>query len=326
MRLLTAAQNRYGRYWLQLVAWLPFIGTLHFVEGTRKLDVSNLGVGWRASKSLAGGRALNDIGWHLLDTVLGLAGEDYKPRVSYSWLFSTREYQGYDCEDSAHMILDLQPASDGTGKHAVSCNLKVSRIAVDEVNEIIFNGSDGVLLARGDDIELSVLLASGKRLSTHTACSRRNNFDEMLLFFARELASRVPSRDYEKFGLQDALVTSTIETIYGQDSRPPDIPPPTVAVNPPVDLGKEYPWPRITSDVVKDVENQLQRSISIYNNSGIIGDFEMEFKRSHQRPDWHTLLHNSGTNALHALYFAAQFMPGDEVGLKLNIPRTNLVF
>ena len=39
----------------------------------------------------------------------------------------------------------------------------------------------------------------------------------------------------------------------------------------------------------------------------------MTSKQVHQKPEWYSLLHNSGTNALQALYYGANFQPGDEV-------------
>jgi dTDP-4-amino-4,6-dideoxygalactose transaminase len=53
--------------------------------------------------------------------------------------------------------------------------------------------------------------------------------------------------------------------------------------------------------------------ISIYGSGGVFHDFETEFKEFHGVPNSFALLHNSGSNALQSLYFAARFMPGDEV-------------
>lgn len=320
VRLLTAAQFRYGMHRTQLLSWLPFIGVLHFVEGTRRIDVSNLGEGWRASKALACGGALNDIGWHLLDAVLGLIGSGCNPSVSYSKLFTTRVHQGYDCEDSAHLVLELQDAANKK-LQPISCNIKVSRIAIEKADEIIFSGSDGVLAARGDHIELSTLLASGKR-SLRATYPKKDNFDLMLAFFARELGFKEPSPEYLAFSKQDALVTSVIDAIYKPESAPLGAPTPIKPIangnlhngdTSGSRLKERWSWPRITQDVAEDVQAQLYRDVSIYGNGGVFGEFETLFKQFHGRTEWHALLHNSGTNALNSLYYAAKFMPGDEV-------------
>lgn len=74
MRLVTASQSRYGPRWSQLMNWLPLIDDLHLIEGNRKIAVTDLAEGWRSSKNIAGGGAVIDIGWHLIDIVLALAG------------------------------------------------------------------------------------------------------------------------------------------------------------------------------------------------------------------------------------------------------------
>ena len=77
-------------------------------------------------------------------------------------------------------------------------------------------------------------------------------------------------------------------------------------------LGQLLQWPRITVVVEKDVLTQLYQNVSLNDNGGIFHDFKTESKQVH------ALLHNSGTNALQALFYACQFAPGDEVSLALH--------
>ena len=74
-----------------------------------------------------------------------------------------------------------------------------------------------------------------------------------------------------------------------------------------------YHWPPVDKISACTIEKQLRDSVSIYNNGGIFGKFEKAWKNYHSFPQSHTLLHNSRTNALQALYFAIQVQPGDEV-------------
>ena len=74
-----------------------------------------------------------------------------------------------------------------------------------------------------------------------------------------------------------------------------------------------YRWPPVDEGSRRAVEKQLRDSVSIYDSGGIFGKFEQAWKRYHGLPESYTLLHNSGTNALQALYFAIQVQPGDEV-------------
>ncbi|KAL9040307.1 MAG: hypothetical protein Q9214_004540 [Letrouitia sp. 1 TL-2023] len=101
--LSTAGQRRYSCAMARMKDWLPLVGDVHFIEAKRKLCIADLGNGWRAQSALAGGGAMADVGWHLMDMVIGLAnvGRDSVPDVAYSRLFRVRTTQDYDCEDSA---------------------------------------------------------------------------------------------------------------------------------------------------------------------------------------------------------------------------------
>ena len=74
-----------------------------------------------------------------------------------------------------------------------------------------------------------------------------------------------------------------------------------------------YRWPPVDEGSGRAVQKQLQDSVSIYDNGGIFGKFEKAWEKRHGLPESYSLLHNSGTNALQALYFAIQLQPGDEV-------------
>ncbi len=70
-------------------------------------------------------------------------------------------------------------------------------------------------------------------------------------------------------------------------------------------------WPRLTENSKQAVLRQMDETISIYDNSGIFGEFEAAFAAYHARA--HGLLFNSGTSAILAMYEAIRLQPGDEV-------------
>lgn len=101
LRVTTAVQYRYGMHWTQIQAWLPFIGDLHFVEGTRRINISDP----RSRVDLW--RGTYDVGWHLVVGLVGRCkGQSFS--VRYSKFFTTRTHQTYDCEDTAHLQFELQ--------------------------------------------------------------------------------------------------------------------------------------------------------------------------------------------------------------------------
>ncbi|KAL9621332.1 MAG: hypothetical protein Q9160_004223 [Pyrenula sp. 1 TL-2023] len=136
IRLVTASQSRYSDRLTRLKEWLPLIGNARFIEGTRTLNCSDLGEGWRADKGLSGGGAISDVGWHLLDTIIGLVAqpEPTAPRVLYSELITTRPHQKYDVDDTAFVSLTIPRASQDQN---VSCNLRVSRVGQRKIDDVV---------------------------------------------------------------------------------------------------------------------------------------------------------------------------------------------
>lgn len=126
-----------------------------------------------------------------------------------------------------------------------------------------------------------------------------------------------PSCEYKLHASHDMSTMQTVDGIYGAG---------TAVGNAPIsDCGLQsssatqsapdltYRWPPVDKGSVTAVEKQLRDNVSIYDNGGIFGKFEKAWKKRHGLPESYTLLHNSGTNALQALYFAIQAQPGDEV-------------
>lgn len=72
-----------------------------------------------------------------------------------------------------------------------------------------------------------------------------------------------------------------------------------------------FQWPRITKETEKVVLDQLHDTISIYDNSGIFGEFEEKFANYHDRS--YGLLSNSGTSSILAMYESIGLRAGDEV-------------
>lgn len=302
--LMIAAQHRYSARSSQLKAWLPRIGNLRHIEGRRFLTVSDLAQGWRANKSLAGGGAIGDVGWHLLDLVLSLTGDNFSPIVAFSELVKTRLLESYNCEDTANLAITLIPES--MASHCrVSTWLRISRSAIEEVDEITFNGDKGILLAQGSKVTL--LLHSPEETLDSVITSHEEAFGRSLALFAREIRQTVRSEEYASFRFQDLRVSALIDQIYSRII--PD------SIDESQSLTSPYQWPKITDDLRRTVIDQLDTSLSIYDNSGVIGELEKDFKEFHKRPNWHALLHNSGTNALQGLYYGAGLTCLDEVRL-----------
>ncbi len=72
-----------------------------------------------------------------------------------------------------------------------------------------------------------------------------------------------------------------------------------------------FHWPLINNEVKKRVLEQLDKTVSIYDRSGIFFEFEKSFSEYHSLK--HSLLFNSWTSAIFAMFEALNLHPGDEV-------------
>ncbi|KAL9611162.1 MAG: hypothetical protein Q9167_004184 [Letrouitia subvulpina] len=324
--LSTAGQRRYSCEMARMKEWLPLVGDIHFIEARRKLCIADLGEGWRAHSAFAGGGAMADVGWHLTDMVIGLAnvGQNCVPKVAYSRLFRVRRTQDYDCEDSAEVILDFPMSFKKT-----TAKLTVSRIGHNEVEEIIITGERGVLTFDGNEVSVQFEHENGREHFRHNPSQAAHCQSDIEIMFAEfqqqvraagEGLSPALKHTHDTYRTQDLVVTKTLQAIYRHASDE-DLKEHTHLAH--QNSAKEEPcaqssylameWPKIDWEVEKAVSKQLHEEISIYGNEGVFEAFETEFKNYHGANSLYALLHNSGTNALHALFFAAGLMPGDEV-------------
>ncbi|MEK6818722.1 MAG: DegT/DnrJ/EryC1/StrS family aminotransferase [Nanoarchaeota archaeon] len=72
-----------------------------------------------------------------------------------------------------------------------------------------------------------------------------------------------------------------------------------------------YRWPIIDRDAEKAVVKQLHTTVSIYNRSGIIEQFENLYAKKFGKK--YAVLCSSGTLAIHSMFVAIGLEPGDEV-------------
>ncbi|KAL9628450.1 MAG: hypothetical protein Q9204_005878 [Flavoplaca sp. TL-2023a] len=149
--LTTASQRRYGSAMAQMKFWMERIGSPSTFEAQLQLCIPNLGEGWRGRSSLAGGRALADVGWHLIDIIIRLANpnDEIIPVIEYSKSFHVRGSHGQDCEDGAHVVLGFSNSSQ-----EITAHLTISRIGHQATEQVIITGEKGVLVFNGSEISV----------------------------------------------------------------------------------------------------------------------------------------------------------------------------
>ncbi len=270
-----------------------------------------------------------DIGWHLLDMVVGLVGAspDCPPSVLYFKLFHVRSHQGYDCEDSAEVILGFPSLSKDMTAHLI-----LSTIGHKQIESVIITGDQGALTFDGHEVAIHFDPASGKQHLVPNSSQGPGSQSDVSLMFAdfhqeigRHASSpgmRSPSAHYSKHCAQDLVVTSKLSDIYqyrnGQTSSQKRCAPllDCHAICPQVQQSSKrltMEWPITDSDLEEAVSEQLQKEISIYDKRVIFEHFRRSLKTSTV-----SLLLTPYPITLELtdskpLYFAAGLKPGDEV-------------
>ena len=302
VRLGVAAQRRFSKRYGQLLEWLPFVGAVRAVHIVEKIEVLNLDDGWRGCKAKAGGGVVIDLGYHTIDQLISLFGPNCI--VNYASLLKTRSGT-YDVEDTVHAQLTFQRDRGGN----IPVNLVLSRAAdeVEESFEII--GERGVLRLHNGVVSFNGTGRHGSDIQkTSFTCIEPGH-----ILLRTAFRSFFAGGDTAKWDCQrDLAVLRIIEAIYANTKINTDDRTALPLTLDSMSL-KRWSWPRITSRLKADVIQQLDTTLSIYDNSGVFADFETDFRIAMGTPSAFALLHNSGTNALHALYYSAGLGKGDEV-------------
>ncbi|KAL8767666.1 MAG: hypothetical protein Q9209_005925 [Squamulea sp. 1 TL-2023] len=238
--------------------WLPFIGQVSYIEAKLKICVSDLGEGWRAQSALAGGGAMADVGWRLLDMVIELA----------------------NVSQDAQVVLEFASGN-------MTAHMTVSRIGHKETEEIIITGEKGTLTFDGNTVVLhfkAAVMEESLRYDPRQDADHKPDIEGMFAKFydllqkTRTGVSLAVHSEYSKYRIQDMIVTQTLQAIYqyisDKDSRQHQ---PHAELPSNIERAKTLDslqalamvWPIIDETLEAAVTAQLHKEISIYGNGGV---------------------------------------------------------
>jgi len=147
VKLSIAVQRKYNRVFQSYEEYAPRIGDLFSIHGEYTLNIDKLDDGWRASKKLAGGGAVIDMGYHLLDLITWYFG--LPERISADLGFHNRISQNYDVEDTAKIQFAYM-----RGERKILGSLLLSRIYPQKDEGLFIYGTQGAIKLFKDRIEL----------------------------------------------------------------------------------------------------------------------------------------------------------------------------
>lgn len=147
VQLSVAVQRKYSRVFRSFQEYVPRIGELFSIHGEYTLNIAKLDEGWRASKKMAGGGAVIDMGYHLIDLITWYFG--LPDRISADLGFHNRLKQDYDVEDTAKIQFAYN-----RGNRKILGSLLLSRIYPQKDEGLFIYGTDGAIKLFKDRIEL----------------------------------------------------------------------------------------------------------------------------------------------------------------------------
>ncbi|MEK7584632.1 MAG: Gfo/Idh/MocA family oxidoreductase [Patescibacteria group bacterium] len=104
VKMMVAVMRRFHPVFTTFNQMRGRIGRLYAIEAQQSLNVQRLDQGWRASRAHAGGGALLDLGYHMIDLLIWYFG--LPSSVSARMGNAARERQTYDVEDTAFTLFD----------------------------------------------------------------------------------------------------------------------------------------------------------------------------------------------------------------------------
>lgn len=139
-------QRRFNPIYRAFPQLMRYIGKPYSIEGRYTMNIQNLGEGWRAQKSLAGGGALIDMGYHYIDLLVWYFG--LPNRLSAFITTKNRIDQLYDVEDTARLLFEYD--NEGAYDEKLVGSLLVSRAYPEKQEYLRVLGTAGTVeLSRG---------------------------------------------------------------------------------------------------------------------------------------------------------------------------------
>ncbi|MFA5753837.1 MAG: Gfo/Idh/MocA family oxidoreductase [Patescibacteria group bacterium] len=139
-------QRRFNPVYQTFHQLKKYIGKIYSVEGAYTMNVAALDEGWRASKNLAGGGALMDMGYHFVDLLIWYFG--MPTSVTARMTRGNRPGQKYDVEDTAHLLFDYH--SELQYDEKLVGNFVISRVYPEKQERVRAFGTNGIVeVSRG---------------------------------------------------------------------------------------------------------------------------------------------------------------------------------
>lgn len=305
-KMCIATQRRFHPIYNKLTDYLPKIGELFKIEGKYLFNIEHLGNSWRSNQNTSGGGTIIDMGYHMIDYLIGYFGLPNEVVAHTS--MGNREGEEYDVEDTA--ILQFQYTNyNSTGKNILG-SFELSRVGHKKKEKIRIKGSHGFIVITPEKI--ARYGNDGTVIESFIDRDKTNPVEKQLEYFIDVIDK--DKRDfignYKDHIQHMALINSAYQSAAKHKVQKPFKEFSRIILfkeGENIQNGsRDFEWPIINGRVKKLVKAQLKKELSIQNKSGIIAELENNFAKYHGRQL--ALCTNSGTNALAAIFYSLALM------------------
>lgn len=296
VRFSCGVQRRFNPFYYKCKEEIGCIGNIKYVRVSKDIAKVMLNGDWRRSKSLCGGGALIDTGYHVIDLLIFFFGYPSKFREP-NFIYENGYYPMHsdEVEETFHVKLSWK-SSDKNFDSFVN----ISRCGFIKEDCIFINGTQGSIYI-SDKCARVFLKDKDFVKIIKNEMSEKDVIHNMISKFIDETSSSKTKIDtpsiFDEYLNRDLEISKLIFEMYGERFN----------------LQAAFTWPRITAYTTERVIDQLKNNISIYDRSGIIKEFEENFLEFINFKNSFAVLFNSGTMAISALYKGICLMPNDYV-------------
>jgi predicted dehydrogenase len=169
---------------------LSRVGAINFVDASYTLNIERLDLGWRSVRARAGGGALLDMGYHIIDLFIWYFG--LPTFLGASIASHARPDQMYDVEDAASLQMEYQSSSAG---HFVA-RMHVSRTSPHKSESLMIQGTRGTVVLTRDALRWLDLSGANRETLNYSGSSQNAAIRQIDDFGADLLKGSVVSTEF----------------------------------------------------------------------------------------------------------------------------------
>ena len=144
--MMVTLQRRFNPVYIAFTQLVGYIGDIYNIDARYTLNINRLDEGWRSKKSIAGGGALLDMGYHMVDLLVWYFGLPNK--IMNINGYSNKPNQVYDVEDSSKTLFEYK-----LNNKRIMGSMFISRIFPEKSEQLTIIGTEGIINLKKGQIE-----------------------------------------------------------------------------------------------------------------------------------------------------------------------------